>query len=159
MKVYLILIGVMAGGLGLPVVAQPDNEQVVQSLLTQYLDTMRTGPASISGALPATWLPLTVSGSQIRLGVGVPAVRYQAAGAGWIRTVVVPLTREGDGLSATNLSYTDTLPPAGLRAVRRASPPPLRGDNPLPRARIGMPAAVICTSIIGVISLFYIRSR
>jgi hypothetical protein len=83
-------------------------------------------------------------------------VTYIKAGEAWARTVSLTATW---GQAALDLSRTDTLSRTQVRAVRRASSPPFRGDAPGIWQKTLLPALGLVAGTACVVVLFYLRSR
>lgn len=149
--------------LGLPdeIPAQFSNEAIFQRLLAPVV--IQNGPFS---KLEAPWLrgislPAADSSARRSLEIRQPEVQYRRIGGELYRRslrlqLLVTENSISQGLSPV---FEDTLSLVQLRAIRRASPPALRGDLPTAGARIWRPAALIAGSAALVVSLFYLRSR
>jgi len=59
----------------------------------------------------------------------------------------------------TSIGYVDTLNRKAIREIVQVSPKPIKGENPSRLRKYLIPIATIGGSIMGIVSLFYIRSR
>lgn len=143
--------------------AQPDNAALYQQLLGEHLGKQAAPVAEVAGLVEEHFLTLWTldSLSATKVQVYPPTLQYQRLENKDFQRSLQLTIRETTGEEPTAFSYqyTDTLSTDAFRIVWKQSPPALRGEDPRPAARFGKPIALIGTSILLIVSLFYLRSQ
>lgn len=150
----------LAGGLP-PLRAQVPADSLYYQLVATYLQAQPGPYADTTVALPTLPLPPLPLDSSARahLRIGVPRLQYERlAKKRYLRHLQLPISQGDSTQPAQLLHLRDTLDLLGLRAVRRQSAPPFRGENPTYAARWLRPVTFIAGSTVLILALFFIRT-
>jgi hypothetical protein len=143
--------------------AQPDNAVLYQQLLNEHLRKQGSPVAEVAGLVDQRFLALWTldSLSATRVQVYPPSLQYQRLENKQFQRSLQLTIQETTSEQPTAYSYQhrDTLSADAFREIWKQSPPLLRGEDPRPAARFGKPIALIGTSILLIVSLFYLRSQ
>lgn len=142
--------------------AQPNNQEICQNL-GQEIQASFPGPfTEISPAQAESWWPdWSLDPAALgQLALRPPAITYERLpDKRYLRQVSIDVMYQDSLMQSETFSHQDTLGVKEIRLVRKNSPKALRGEDPRPINRFGKPLLTIGASILGVVALFYIRSR
>lgn len=154
--------GIILGSLcSAQVFSQPHNGQLYQQLIQTYIEGIDTTIQAINGVLDPAYLPEvsydTLTGVVIEL--GEPEVLYEKLAPKRFKRSLTVSTRYRAKQPISDLrTLSDTLSMEQIKNIYRESPKALRGDKPTVSSKWIRPALLISLSIVGIVSLFFIRS-
>ncbi|MEM7656572.1 MAG: hypothetical protein AAF399_10620 [Bacteroidota bacterium] len=144
-------------------VAQPHNGEWYQQVLEEHIEARGATASAVLGleipALLTLWNLDSTATTHLQL--YPPTISYQTLDDRHYQRSLQLTIQERIEEEEAVFSYQrmDTLSAPDFQKVWKNSPPVLRGEDPRNRARIGKPIALIGSSILLIVSLFYLRSQ
>jgi len=142
--------------------AQMDNEQAYKKLLNDFVQVHDSPIQSWEGAWPDSWRPTFKKDSLAdqKITFGEVDITYKRLEKDrFKREIAIPLSIQDTAFRSEILTFSDTLSLDQIRAIRKKSSPPFKGDAPGRLATTFRPIIFVIASIAALVSLFYLRSR
>jgi hypothetical protein len=147
--------------LGISSKSQISNELVFEQLILESASSHAHPVDSIQGFFTDGLLAkiTRTPGADKDLIVETPSVDFKRLGKKrYERSLAIIVNYQDSTEHSYSLNHKDTLDAKALKEVRKTSYPELRGKNPRFASKYLGPALLIGTAIVGIISLFYLRS-
>jgi hypothetical protein len=141
--------------------AQKINELVYDSLILSKPELFSGSVGAVEGVITQGLKQnLRLDTAQKLVATLTPDVSYSRSTRGTFqRTLEIKVSYSDSLLGEAQFSFSDQVPRAELRRIRKTKHKELRGENPQRFSRIVLPLTTIVTGTVAVISLFYIRSN
>ncbi|MEM6265721.1 MAG: hypothetical protein AAGI38_24685 [Bacteroidota bacterium] len=140
-------------------IAQADNAAIYRDLIQQFVQEEGDTFGLIKSE-PFVSLPFIQDSTNNRVLQVFPLeLTYSRVTKGiFLRQAQARFQIRDSTISTRSFSYTDTLTAVQLQYVRRSSPSGLKGYNPQPFSKWGIPILTVAGSVGVLVGLFFIRS-